>query len=76
MCLCETCDEVRICKHLYSAFPVQNGQKQQGASSLSLFSTAAKYVIRRFQENQEGVKLNWTQQFQAYADDVTLPGKI
>jgi hypothetical protein len=29
-----------------------------------------EYAIRRVQENQEGLKLNWTHQLSAYADDL------
>jgi hypothetical protein len=42
-----------------------------------LFNFALEYVIRRVQENQDGLKLNGTHRFLAYADDVnTLREKI
>jgi hypothetical protein len=33
-----------------------------------------EYAIRKVQENQVGLKLNWTHQLLAYADDVILLG--
>ena len=37
-----------------------------------LFNFALQYAIRRVQVNQDGLKLNGTHQFLAYADDVKI----
>jgi hypothetical protein len=66
--------KVRIVKHLSDCFPTENGLKQGDALSPLLFNFALEYVIRKVQENQMGLKMNWTHHFLAYADDVNLLG--
>jgi hypothetical protein len=39
-----------------------------------LFNFALVYAIKNVQENQVGMKLNWTHQLLVYADDVNLLG--
>jgi hypothetical protein len=46
--------------------------KQGEALSLLLSNFTLEYAIRRVRENQEGLRLNGTHQFSAYADDCIL----
>jgi hypothetical protein len=74
MCLNGTYSKVRIGKHFSDNFPIQNGLKQGDALSPLPINFALEYAIRKFQENQAGLKLNGTHQRLAYADDVNLLG--
>jgi hypothetical protein len=74
MCLNETYSKVRIGKLLSDSFPIQNSLKQGDAISPLLFNFALEYAIRKFQENQVGLKLNRTHKLLAYANDVILLG--
>jgi hypothetical protein len=71
MCLNKTYNKVRVCKHLSDSFPIQNGLKQ-GDTLSQLLNFALDYAIRKVQENQVELKLKWTHQLLAYADDVNL----
>jgi hypothetical protein len=55
-------------------FPIQIGLKEEDALSPLLFNFALGYAMRKAQENQVRLKLNGTNQFLAYADDVYLLG--
>jgi hypothetical protein len=47
MCLNETCGKIIIGEHFSGAFPIQNGLKQEDASSPLLFSFALECTSRK-----------------------------
>jgi len=61
-------------KNVSDRFPIRNGLKKGDALSPMLLNLSLEYAIRRFQLNQDGLKLNGTHQLLAYADDVNILG--
>ena len=72
MCVNETCSRVSVGKNLSGMFAIRNGLKKGDALSSLLFVFALEYIIRRFQVNQDDLKLNSTCQFPVYDDDVNI----
>ena len=76
MCMNKTYSTVQIGKHLSDMFPIRKSLKQRNALSPLLFNFDLQYTIRRFQVNQDELKLNGTHQLLVYADGVTILGEV
>ena len=74
MSLTETYSRVRVGKNMFDRFPIRNGLKQEDALTPMLFNFDLEYATRRVQANRDGLKLNGTHEFLAYADDVNILG--
>jgi len=51
-------------------FPIKNGLTKGDAVSPLLFNFAVEYTTRKVQANQDGWKLNGTNQLVVYAGDI------
>jgi hypothetical protein len=63
---------VRIGKHLFDTFHIQNSQKHGDALKPLFFNFALEYSITKVQKNQVRLKLNGIHQPLVDVDDVNL----
>jgi hypothetical protein len=74
MCINDTYSTVWTDKLLLHTFPFQNGVKRRCFITIA-FQFGTEYVIRKLQENWEGLKLNGAHQLLACADDAEVQSK-
>jgi hypothetical protein len=72
MCLNETCSMVHTGINMSDKYPIHNDLKQEDTLLIFPFNFALNNVIRRVQENQEGLKLNGIHQILAYSYDISI----
>jgi len=74
MCLNEIYSRIRVGKYLSDILLIKNGVKKGDALSSLLFIFSLEYVIVRIKVNQDGLKLNGSNQHLVYADYVNILG--